>query len=345
MPQTNHPIHFLLLCLAGAFTIAYFVVQPFLGPLILAAVFAFLFQPLYEKLVRFLGKSESMAAFAVTLIALMVGIIPVLFLGSQILRESSHLYSALASGGRDGLVTLFENLVSQIRSFFPIPGNFEIDFNQYLRRGLDVVVQNLGTIFSSVATLVLDFFVFLTAFYFLLKDGHKLKDYFVKLSPLDDRYDTVIVTRLTLAVSSVVKGNLSIGLIQGVLTGIGFALFGVPNAVLWGSVAALAALIPGIGTALVIAPAILFLFITGNTVGGLALLIWGFAAVGLIDNFLGPKLVGRGMQLHPLAVFIAVMGGLAFFGPLGLLLGPLSISLCLAIVEIYFSLKETGTNA
>ena len=181
--------------------------------------------------------------------------------------------------------------------------------------------------------------MFLIAFYFFLKDGKKLKNYIVALSPLDDSDDELIVSRLKLAVSAAMKGNLLIGLIQGTLTGIGFAIFGVPNAVLWGSVAVIAAFLPGIGTSLVLAPAIIFLFVTGNTFGGVGLLIWGIIAVGLIDNLLGPRLVGRGMQLHPLAVFVAVLGGLSLFGPLGFLLGPLAVSVCLALVDIYTSLK------
>ena len=182
--------------------------------------------------------------------------------------------------------------------------------------------------------------MFLIAFYFFLKDGSKLKDYFVELSPLDDKDDEKIISRLKQAVSATVKGSLSIGLIQGTLTGIGFAIFGVPNAVLWGTVAAVAALIPGVGTALIILPAILFLFVPENTFGAFGLLAWGLLAVGLIDNFLSPRLVGRGMKLHPLLVFISVLGGLAFFGPLGFLLGPLSVSVFLALIDIYFSIKK-----
>jgi len=187
--------------------------------------------------------------------------------------------------------------------------------------------------------------VFLTAFYFFLKDGHKLKSYFVALSPLADSDDELIVSRLKLAVSATIKGNLAIGLIQGALTGIGFAIFGVPNAALWGGVAVVAAFLPGIGTALVITPAIIFLFLIGNTFGGIGLLIWGLTAVGLVDNFLGPRLVGRGMQLHPLAVFIAILGGLAFFGPLGFLLGPLAMSVCLALIDIHGSFKARENKA
>lgn len=78
--------------------------------------------------------------------------------------------------------------------------------------------------------------------------------------------------------------------------------------------------------------------------GAVGLLVWGVVAVGLVDNFLGPKLVGRGMQLHPLAVFIAVLGGLAFFGPLGFILGPLVMSVCLALIDIYAALRKRGNN-
>lgn len=232
-----------------------------------------------------------------------------------------------------------EEILNRTRTVLPIPADFKLDFGQYAKQGLEVLIQNFGAVFSSFAKIIINAFVFLTAFYFFIKDGNRLKNYFVDLSPLDDTDDEFIVSRLKSAVSAAMKGNLAIGIIQGALTGIGFAIFGVPNPVLWGGVAAIAAFLPGIGTSLVIIPAIIFLFLTGNTFGGVGLLVWGVTAVGLVDNFLGPKLVGRGMQLHPLAVFIAVLGGLVFFGPLGFLLGPLAMSVCLALFDIYSSLK------
>lgn len=339
MHHTQHPHYFLLFCLAASLVVVYFIIQPFLGSLILAAVFAFLFQPLYQKLMRYLRERASLAALMTTIIAIVLVMLPITLLGTQIFKESSQLYHNLAGGGRDSFIRAVENTLGHIRGIVPIPESFELDFGQYARQGLEVLAQNLGAVFSSFARILLNTFVFLTAFYFFLKDGRKLKDYFVALSPLADRDDELIVSRLQSAVSAAVKGNLAIGLIQGALTGVGFALFGVPNAVLWGTVAAIAALIPGIGTALMITPAMIYLFFTGNTFGGVGLLVWGLTAVGLIDNFLGPKLVGRGTQLHPLAVFLAVLGGMAFFGPLGFLVGPLVMSLSLALIDIYFSLK------
>jgi len=343
MDKKHRSHYFLLIALVASMAIVYLIVKPFFGPLILAAVFAFLFQPIYQKFLRYLKKHEGLAALATTLIAVIFIIIPIALLGTQIFRELSQLYQSLSSG-RDGIETLIREVINQARTTLPIPASFEFDFRQYAKQVLEAIIQNLGAVFSSFAKLLLNTFVFLISFYFFLKDGNKLKNYLVALSPLDDDVNDLIVSRLKLGVSATIKGNLVIGITQGTLTGIGFTIFGVPNAALWGGVAAIAALVPGVGTALVVTPAVIFLFLTGNTLGAIGLLVWGATAVGLIDNFLGPILVGRGMQLHPLAVFIAVLGGLAFFGPLGFILGPLAINICLALIEIYFSLKKTTIN-
>jgi predicted PurR-regulated permease PerM len=339
MDKKHHSHYFLLLALVASIVVVYFIAKPFLGPLILAAVFAFLFQPIYQKCLNYLKNRESWAAFLTTITAIILVLLPISFLGTQIFKESSQLYQSLVHEGGDGFVGSLENLLNQTRTILPIPADFELNFGQYAKQGLEILIQNFGTVFSSLAKILLNAFVLLTAFYFFLKDGHRLKNYFVALSPLEDTDDEFIVSRLKSVMSAAMKGNLAIGIIQGVLTGIGLAIFGVPNAALWGGVAAIAAFLPGIGTALVITPAIIFLFLTGNTFGGVGLLVWGVTAVGLIDNFLGPKLVGRGMQLHPLAVFIAVLGGMAFFGPLGFILGPLAMSVCMALIDIYASLK------
>ena len=183
-------------------------------------------------------------------------------------------------------------------------------------------------------------FIFLIALYYLFKDGHKLKTAVVALSPLQDIHDETIFDKLVLAINSVIKGSLAVAFIQGILTAVGLAIFGVPNAVLWSSVAAITALIPGIGTALVLLPAILYLYFSGQTLFAVGLLLWGMTAVGLVDNFLGPKLVERGMRLHPFLILLSILGGISFFGPLGFLLGPLVLSLLFALLEIYFAIRK-----
>jgi len=337
--------YFFIVCLITSLAIVYFIIQPFLTTLILAAIFAFIFQPVYQRFMILSKNKSGISALLSTLIAIVLVMLPILFIGTLILKEAADLYRDLSRGNTSVLIGMIEQLLNQARATMIIPESFKIDFNQYIKQGLEVLVKNLGVIFSSFASMLINAVVFLIAFYFFLKDGGKLKDYLIELSPLDDKDDELIVTKLRLAISATIKGSLTIGLIQGTLTGIGFAIFGVPNPVLWGSVAVIAALIPGVGTSLVLVPGIIFLFLTGNLFGGFGLLAWGLLAVGLIDNLLGPKLIGEEMQLHPLAVFLTVLGGLAFFGPLGFVLGPMTMSLAMALIDIYFSLKVRNKKA
>lgn len=338
--KNQQPNYFLFLCLAVSLIVVYYIFRPFLASLVLASIFAFIFQPIYKKLLTATKNRESLSALITTFIAIIIAIVPMAILGTLVLKESTELYQTLIKGENGGLIGTIRLAAENLRNILPV--NFDLDINQYAKQGLESLILNLGDIFSSFAKILINTLVFLISFFFLLKDGGRLKNYFVILSPLDDKDDEMIVKRLESAVLATVKGSLTIGLIQGALSGIGFALFGVPNPALWGSTAAIAALIPGVGTSLVLVPAIFYLLLTGHTLAGLGLLAWGLTAVGLIDNLLGPKLIGRGMHLHPLIVFLAVLGGLSFFGPLGFLLGPLAISLCLALIDIYLSLKTSG---
>ena len=344
-------LNFLLLLLGGSTIIAFFIFKPFLAPLVLAAVFAVVLQPLYHRLARNLGNRESIAALLTVVICAVGILIPLSILGTQIFFESKSLYESLSSGAGENLaISLIKNIGENLSGVVPgattLADNFSVDFDIYLKQGLSWLIGHLGSAVSEISTVLLELFIFFIALYYLLRDGARFKQALVVLSPLEDADDEMVFGRLEQAVSSVVKGNLTIALIQGVIASIGFTIFGVPNSILWGTVAAIAALIPGIGTALVLIPTIIYLFIVGNSFGALGLLVWGMLAVGLIDNLLGPKLVGSGMKLHPLFVLLSVLGGLAFFGPIGIFLGPLSLSLLFAFITIYtylMSLSE-GTK-
>ena len=158
------------------------------------------------------------------------------------------------------------------------------------------------------------------------------------LSPLNNEYDEHIISKIKQTVFSTVQGVILIAIVQGILAGLGMIIFGVPNAVLWGSVSAVASLVPGLGTAIVFIPAVAYMFIIGNTAFAIGLLLWGFIIVGLVDNFLGPYLYSRGSQIHQLIMLFAVLGGIAFFGPLGFIFGPIIVALFFSLIEIYQTL-------
>ncbi|MDQ3089804.1 MAG: AI-2E family transporter [bacterium] len=344
MNQKKPHLYFLLTILVGMIILTFFIFRPFLYALALAIIFAATFRPMYIKILHNFNERKGLSALVTLLAVIALVFIPLTFLGWQIFNEAGQLYITLDINGTNEIVEFIDSRINVLKQAFPLFEGVTLNIEQYLKQGAAWVASNLGSVFSSFAKLAMSTFIFLIALYYFLKDGIKFKKAVVRLSPLEDSDDEVIIAKLGKAVNSIMRGTLIIALVQGLLVSIGFMIFGVPNAVLWGSVAAISAVIPGIGTALVITPAVIYLFLIGQTFSAIGLLIWGFIAVGLVDNFLGPKILGKDTELHPFLVLLSVLGGIAFFGPVGLLLGPLAVSLMIALMDIYLFVVEKNTN-
>ncbi|PIR40881.1 MAG: hypothetical protein COV32_01130 [Candidatus Yonathbacteria bacterium CG10_big_fil_rev_8_21_14_0_10_43_136] len=343
MSYQKSELHFLVTLLVGMSIITFFIFEPFLYALILGVIFATIFSPVHKRVLSALRESRGISALITTAFVLVVIVVPVIFLSTQIFQEATSLYSSLTdNGGAGGLLRATEDIVRE--TWIPFLPAESLDFGQYMEQGLSFLIKHLGTVFSNVAKIMVGIIVLFIALYYLFKDGHELRKSVIALSPLSDVYDETIFRKLELAINSVVLGSISVALVQGVLTAIGLAVFGVPNPVFWGSVATVTALIPGVGTSIVLISSILFLFFTGAEVAAVGLLIWGIVAVGLVDNVLGPKIVGKGAKLHPFLILLSILGGIGLFGPIGFLFGPLALALLFAFLEIYSTIRGTRNS-
>ena len=332
-PNANY---FFIAALSVAIILAVLIFLPFLAPLVLAGALAVVFYPLHRRVEDswFRGREKSSLCALVTLVIVAVIIfIPLTFIGLKISFEVREMYQTLTDPASQG-----SRAVEVIQGYLGTT-----DLAESLRSVSHWAFTNINSIFSKVSRIVIEAFIMLLALFYFLRDGKELKRQLINISPLGDMNDMMIINKLQQAIRSIFAGSIAVALVQGVLSGIGFALFGVPNPVLWGVVAALAALIPGIGTALVLLPAIGYLFFTGSTGMAIGLLVWGFVAVGLIDNFLGPILVNRGVKIHPFLILLSIFGGPSFFGPIGFVLGPLIVALLFALLEIYRDQKKSGS--
>lgn len=342
--------YFLLALILGTGWLAFSIFNPFLIPLILAAIFAVILQPLYRLILKDIPRWPSIAAGVTIFFCIVCVVAPLTFIGFTIAAEAQQLYITFQSdAGQTYLYTVAQFAQDTLNHYAPslaqYTTNVSASIDTYAKQGITWLAQHVGVVFSSLTLLLFGFFIFIVSLYYMLRDGAKLLARITDLSPLADTDDQAVFDRLGLAVNSVIKGSLTVALLQGILTGIGFTIFGIPNSILWGMVAGIMALIPGVGTSLVLIPAIAFLFITGQTFAGAGLLLWGLMGVGLIDNLLGPHLVGKGVKLHPLIILLSVFGGISLFGPAGLFLGPLTVSLLFALVDIYSSsAKERALN-
>ena len=335
--------YFFFVLLFSAFIAAVIIFLPFLTPVVLAAAVAVIAFPLYRAITRIFGSGQardSFAALITVIIVLIVILIPVFLIVGRLYVEIQSLYGLLTdetcrSQIIDNLNNFSQSLSDDLFNVFPAYSFDSLNVTEYLKEALQCVFTNLDTIFTSFAKVTAYAFVFLLSLFYFLRDGAVLKRRFIAWSPLLDSHDEHITNTLKRAVRSVFAGTIVVSVIQGILTGIGFFIFGIPAPTVWGSTAAIAAFIPGIGTGLVIIPGIIYLLIIGNYAYAIGLTIWGVLAVGLVDNLLGPYLVNRGVGIHPFLILISVLGGLATFGPIGFVLGPLILAFLVALLDIY----------
>lgn len=343
MSDAKLEAYFFTVIFLGTLVLCGYLFYPFFGSLAFAIVLASLVAPFYVKVLARI-KNENLSALLVTALVTLAIILPAIGIFFLLLDEVRGVTAELTSNSFSQIPNIISMLFSRVVDIFPFLSS--IDFGEVVRNSFQNIGNNLGGIISGTTSLVFKFFISLIALFYFIKDGKKFLKELVKLSPLEDTEDAAIVHKLNTVSHSLIRGTLVVATIQGLLTGLGFLTFGIPNPVLWGAVAAICALVPTLGTSIISIPAIIYLFATGNIAAGIGLTAWATLAVGLVDNLLGPKLIGGRSKIHPLFVLLSVLGGLATFGIAGFLLGPLVLGFLVALSEIYkVKINEIHTHS
>lgn len=322
----------------GAALLCYFILRPYLGALFIALVLALICRPIYEWLHRVFRGRGSAASLVTILIATIAILVPIVIFGVLLFEDARNLYlDFIDGGGATYLAKVSETLGRAVGDYIPTE---RLDVTSGVSRILGSIFDNLDNLFSGFFKLLVSFFIMAVALFYLLRDGKKLREKIIFLSPLADSYDESIANRVERAITSVVRGSLLVALAQGMLSAVGFAIFGVPNPVLFGALAAITSLVPSIGTAIMIIPATIYLFFQGTAFYALGLLVWGVIVVGLADNVLRPILIERDLHVHPFLILLSVIGGLSFFGAVGFVAGPVVLALLLALLEVYQTMAK-----
>lgn len=334
-PYTRPETYFFLVILVLVGILSFLVFMPFLSTLILAATFAVVIYPAHKKILEAFRGRNALASFVTLVLLFCLILVPLYLIAAQVLNEATSAYYHVVSDNNaitftvDAIQQKFNSLVEHV-----FPG-ITLDLRNYLTGASAWLLQNIGSFFSGTISIGLRLALGIFAFYYFIKDGRKFIKMFEDHSPIPRKHTNVLIMKLRMSIRSIIGGSITVAILQGIVSGIGYAIFGIPNPALWGMLTGLAALIPGVGTALVLVPAIIYAFIVGSIFQGIGLSVWGFVAVGFLDNFLSPKLIGSGLRIHPLVVLFSIIGGLTFFGPEGFILGPLTISLFMALFSIY----------
>lgn len=309
-----------------------FILTPFFNIIAMAFILAILFYPVYKWILNRIGY-PSWASFLTLLTMVLIVALPLWLFGQLLWNEIQEAVDQIRNGQ---LVVSRDQIVQSVPQQLQEPiESFSRDINGLAERFTSQAFSSATAVLSNVANFVLGMFILIFMVFFLLRDGNKMSHVFMDLSPIASSQERKLLERIKSAVNGVVKGSFLIALAQGAIATIGFLVFGVPQPLLWGMFTVLTSLVPNVGTSISLVPAVIYLLVTGNTPAAIGLAIWGAVAVGTVDNFLGPKLIGNSLKLHPVLVLLAVLGGIKFFGILGFLIGPILMAVFVELLDMY----------
>jgi len=324
--------------------LAYHLIEPFLTPVFLAVVLVVVAGPLYERALGWVGGRRALASAVACLIIIFIGAVPFFLVISVITGQALDLYTTvsqllvsdqLQDTFREGLGRLGP-LMAELESKLGITQAEVLqEVAGLIRQVSNLLYANLTGLLKGVTNILIGLALVLFVTFYMLQDGAKLARWVSSLSPLPTELNQSIIADMLTSLRATLKGSVVLAVIYGAVSGLGFFLFGVPNALFWGTVMVFASVVPMVGTALVWVPGGIYLIVLGQTGQALGVMIYCLVVMIFCDNWLRPKLIGSQARLHPLLTFFAVLGGITYFGMVGLILGPLVLAILLSLIEVY----------
>ena len=352
-PEAVHKI--VLLSLVVLISVVFLtMIHQFLMPLFMAGLMSAMALPAHDWLTKKLNGRENVAS-----ILIIIGIV-LLVLSPLSLLITVVVAQAIAVG---------QSVTPWVQSFIAEPSILseyleKIPYYEEILPYRDVIIGKAGELVGTMSSFLIDSLssvtkltinalfgsvIMLYIMFYFLTMGDKLLEKILYFLPLKDEDEQVLLNRFTSVTRATIKGTLIIGLMQGTICGTAFAIAGIKGPVFWGTVMAVMSVIPAFGTAIVWGPAMVILALLGDFAGVVILGVLCGAVSGNLDNLVRPRLVGKDTEMHDLFVLFGTLGGIAMFGILGIIIGPIIAALFITIWEIYGSvfreyLPEVGPS-
>ncbi len=322
--------------LAVILILSILVLSPFLTTLALAVILSVLLNPIFKKVTKFFFKNKSIGALMTILITLVVIFVPLTFLSFQIFAEAQSAYNSLGIVDTSSILKINQSIDKSLKTIIP---NIDVHIEQYFGNLYSWLISNLGAFFSGTFNVLIKVLIIAISLFFLLKDGESIHKSVKDMIPISGESYDYLVKSVKTTINSVVFGSILVAIIQGIISGIGFAIFGIPNAILWGTVATAAAFVPGFGVGALFVPMMIYAYLYGSLFEVFGLLLWAMIFINAIESILRPMIIHRTVNIHPLFILFSILGGISLFGAVGAILGPIILSLLFAMVRVY-KMKE-----
>lgn len=335
--------------LLGLMALALYLLHPFFYTLLMAGILAIVFYPLHLKILKLTKQRENIAAFASVLSVIVLLIIPIAILLVLLTTQLAGLLQVLPQGSPEQLSAELgsnqgsvwwhywqrfgEPLIHKIEAWTGTKIDVVALFWQGLQRAAKWLAQYSPAVIAKTANFFFELFFMLLVLFYLFRDGQILMDKIVKISPIEDRYERSLADGIQETLYGIFYGSFLTGAIQAVLATIAFWIARVPGALVWGVITFFASFVPIVGTAAVLLPVVCYLLIIGEWGYAVFVAIYGVVVIGSADNFLRPMLVRS--STHTALIFLGLFGGMAVFGAIGILMGPMIMGLLTGTLRIY----------
>jgi predicted PurR-regulated permease PerM len=317
------------------FVIIFFIIMaPFWKAAVWGITLAIVFYPLHRKLSNYI-KGPNLSAFITILVIFITIALPITIAVFITVNETEKFINNidLIKASFQSVIDKFHQ-ISKLKLLAPWLDKIDDSLFSLLKNTGVLITKNVGVLFSQTYNIVANFvFSFIITFY-LIKDKDRFINYMAKI--VNDRESLErIIKSVELSINATVLGGVATAFIQGIVGAVGFFIVGLNAFFMWMFLIALFSFVPLVGTAIIWIPAAAYLFISGNYFGGIFMLIWGIGAIGMVDNYVRPLIIGSKINIHPMFLFFGIIGAIVVFGPIGIIVGPVSLSVVDALVRVY----------
>lgn len=320
----------ILILIAILFILVFLIIKPLAIPIIYGLLLAYILYPIQKRVSKKI-KNETISAFIVSLGFFIIMLILVILITASLVNQTAGFYQTFKHLD-------FKEVITKIipKSVSPqISDTIIGSINSYINKFASGLENQIKNFFLDTPILLLKLVVMIFVFFFVLRDGEKLIENLKSLSPFKIETTGRIIKRFKEVTNSVLLGQILLGLLQGIVCGIGYFIFGVPNIIILIYITMIVSLIPFAGHGLVWVPVDIYLFMIGRTTAGIGFLIYGLIVITAVENLSRPIFVSKKTQMNTGIVIIGMMGGLLSIGFSGLILGPLILSYILLMFDIY----------
>ncbi len=332
---------FLIASLTLLGVVAAAMVYPFINALLWALVLSVLMLPMHRK---FIAKGKpGIAAGKATLIAFLAICLPLALVSTLAISQLAPALNDMQGTQGWEIASKIDNALQPTLEKI---GKHDFHVKDWWAENGTEITQNLRAPATKAAksfgTGIFTFVVALLSMFFFLRDGKSLREPFLTHNGLPREVGENLLHRVEQTVHAVFTGSVVVAVIQGAIMGITYALLGVPNSILLGAISVLLCVVPLLGAPVIYVPVGLLFLAQGETTKAAVVLAVGFLIVSQIDNVLKPFFIGSKVALHPLAIFVSVLGGIAVFGPIGLMVGPMVLSILLGLYDYVNGNRPVG---